>query len=114
MKQRVGLRSFRNLSFWRNSRSFYRVPLQWDLYPLRQPQQKRRHFAMSSILEEQWPATKVRQTFLDFFKNHGHTFGRWLPTRSSIRKTNLEQVPSSSVVPHNDPTLLFANAGMNQ
>lgn len=45
-----------------------------------------------------WPATKVRQTFLDFWQNkHGHTF-----------------VPSSSVIPYNDPTLLFANAGMNQ
>ncbi|KAI5307342.1 Alanine--tRNA ligase [Ascosphaera pollenicola] len=45
----------------------------------------------------QWPAKKVRDTFLDFFKQNGHTF-----------------VPSSSVVPHADPTLLFANAGMNQ
>ena len=45
-----------------------------------------------------WPASKVRSTFLDYFKEkHGHQF-----------------VPSSSVVPHNDPTLLFANAGMNQ
>ena len=44
-----------------------------------------------------WPAAKVRETFLDFFRARDHTF-----------------VPSSSTIPYEDPTLLFANAGMNQ
>jgi hypothetical protein len=29
-------------------------------------------------LEEQWPALKVRETFLDYFKERGHTFGIFL------------------------------------
>ncbi|MDR5892127.1 alanine--tRNA ligase [Halomonas mongoliensis] len=37
----------------------------------------------------------IRQAFLSFFEEHGHTV-----------------VPSSSLVPDNDPTLLFTNAGM--
>ena len=47
-----------------------------------------------------WPTSKVRQTFIDYFQH---------PLRG--RHTH---VPSSPVVPHDDPTLLFANAGMNQ
>ncbi|KAK3719006.1 Alanine--tRNA ligase [Vermiconidia calcicola] len=47
--------------------------------------------------EPKWTAPKVRSTFLDYFKDRSHTF-----------------VPSSSVVPLSDPTLLFTNAGMNQ
>ncbi len=42
-------------------------------------------------------AREVRKTFLSFFEEHGHT-----------------RVPSSSVLPQGDKTLLFTNAGMNQ
>lgn len=46
---------------------------------------------------QKWTATNVRSAFLDFFKSKDHQF-----------------VASSPVVPYDDPTLLFANAGMNQ
>lgn len=44
-----------------------------------------------------WSGSNVRKAFIDFFKGKDHV--NW---------------PSSSVVPINDPTLLFANAGTNE
>jgi len=44
-----------------------------------------------------WTSAEIRQSFLDFFAERGHTI-----------------VPSASLVPADDPTLLFTNAGMNQ
>ena len=41
--------------------------------------------------------SEIRTAFLEYFRSEGH-----------------QVVASSSLVPHNDPTLLFTNAGMNQ
>lgn len=40
---------------------------------------------------------EIRSRFLDFFAKNGH-----------------EIIASSPLIPHNDPTLMFTNAGMNQ
>ena len=42
-------------------------------------------------------ANEIRRSFLQYFERHQHRV-----------------VPSSPLVPHDDPTLLFTNAGMNQ
>ncbi|MFZ3228782.1 MAG: alanine--tRNA ligase [Pseudobdellovibrio sp.] len=42
-------------------------------------------------------SSEIRNEFINYFKKNNHTY-----------------VPSSSLIPENDPTLLFTNAGMNQ
>ena len=64
--------------------------------------------------KEEWPAVRVRDTFIGFFKKNGHTFGNVSAFNEYTLVLTRLIVPSSSVVPHSDPTLLFANAGMNQ
>lgn len=44
-----------------------------------------------------WPSRSVRSTFTEFFKGNGH-----------------QHIRSSPVIPWNDPSLAFVNAGMNQ
>jgi alanyl-tRNA synthetase len=46
---------------------------------------------------KKWTSAKIRSSFLNFFKERGHTI-----------------VPSAPLIPIDDPTLLFTNAGMNQ
>src|ERR1700739_197249 len=52
---------------------------------------------MQSNGKKEWKGSEIRETFLRFFETKGH-----------------RRVHSSSLVPANDPPLLFTNAGMNQ
>ncbi|KIJ65049.1 hypothetical protein HYDPIDRAFT_27780 [Hydnomerulius pinastri MD-312] len=52
---------------------------------------------MANTYDGPWSASKVREEFFNYYRQRNHTF-----------------VPSSSTIPYDDPTLLFANAGMNQ
>ena len=61
------------------------------------PPSSRLFARMSSSEASPWTAARVRQEFFDYFKSKEHTY-----------------VPSSATIPYDDPTLLFANAGMNQ
>lgn len=48
-------------------------------------------------MAQPWTSSRVRDEFFAYFRSKNHTF-----------------FPSSSTIPYDDPTLLFANAGMNQ
>lgn len=58
------------------------------LFPFDFPASPSPHRTLSTMAQPEWTGVRVRNTFFEFFEKKGHTI-----------------VPSSSVVPHNDPTL---------
>ncbi|OCH93133.1 hypothetical protein OBBRIDRAFT_790601 [Obba rivulosa] len=52
---------------------------------------------MATPATQPWTSRQIREEFFKYFRSKDHTY-----------------VPSSSTIPYDDPTLLFANAGMNQ
>lgn len=82
-----------------SSGSINKLPLRFahfvaPLRPLRRCLTTTSAAALKMASKPQWTAPKVRDTFIDYFKERGHKF-----------------VPSSSVVPLSDPTLLFTVSG---
>ncbi|EPQ57417.1 hypothetical protein GLOTRDRAFT_110560 [Gloeophyllum trabeum ATCC 11539] len=66
-------------------------------FRLHRPSVRRLSTMAANSYQGPWTARKVREEFFNYFRSKDHTF-----------------VPSSSTIPYEDPTLLFANAGMNQ
>jgi alanyl-tRNA synthetase len=70
---------------------FYFTPQKTYIKAIKSPYLNQAGFSMYMSTSE------IRNAFLEYFRSQGH-----------------QVVSSSSLVPHNDPTLLFTNAGMNQ
>ncbi|MBD3257939.1 hypothetical protein GF377_05865 [candidate division GN15 bacterium] len=64
---------------------------------MRRPKPPLKRYTPSQTRDPTIKTAEIRQSFLDYFVRHDH-----------------QLVASSPVIPYDDPTILFANAGMNQ